>query len=157
MGRQTREGESPVNEIVSWEAVSGVAPNTRNLVWRRVDHHPSLNTTWWPIEKQYREGKVKSTPGGEWKRTWNPMFTSTQSTLMCDGVLFVERSGELIYVARLRYSVPEPKGNRVWKAREVTWIRPETGWPIHVQAEAGVKFRGGPNRPPLKRWRMTCG
>ncbi len=29
------------------------------------------------------------------------MFTSTQSTLRCDVVLFVERSGELLYAARL--------------------------------------------------------
>ena len=37
---------------------------------------------------------------------------------MCDEVLFVERSGELMYPASLRYSVPEAKGNRVLKARE---------------------------------------
>ena len=37
---------------------------------------------------------------------------------MCDEVLFVERSGELLYHARLRYSVPEPKGNRVLRALE---------------------------------------
>ena len=30
------------------------------------------------------------------------MPTSTESMLMCDRVLFVERSGELMYVARLR-------------------------------------------------------
>ena len=29
------------------------------------------------------------------------MFTSRQSTLKCDVVLFVERSGELLYMARL--------------------------------------------------------
>ena len=45
------------------------------------------------------------------------MLTSTQSTLRCDEVLFVERSGELLYVASLRYSVPEAKGNRVLIAR----------------------------------------
>ena len=35
--------------------------------------------------------------------------------------------------------------------------RPETGWPIHGQVEVAVKGNGGPNRPPLKSWRMTCG
>ena len=30
------------------------------------------------------------------------MHTSTESMLMCDRVLFVERSGELIFAARLR-------------------------------------------------------
>ena len=39
----------------------------------------------------------------------------------------------------------------------VTCIRPETGWPTHEQVEVAVKRYGGPNRPPLKRWRMTCG
>ena len=102
-------------------------------------------------------GKGEKNPGRGVKRIWNLVFTSRQRALRLDVVLFVERSGELIYVARLRYSVPEPKGNRVWKARWVILIRPETEWPIHVQAEAGVKSRGGPNRPPLKRRRMTCG
>ena len=45
------------------------------------------------------------------------MLTSSQSTLKCDGVPFVEWSGELLYVASLRYSVPEAKGNRVLIAR----------------------------------------
>ena len=39
----------------------------------------------------------------------------------------------------------------------VACIRPETGWPIHEQVEGRVKPTGGPNRPPLKSWRMTCG
>ena len=37
---------------------------------------------------------------------------------MCDEVLFVERSGELQYAARLNDSVMEPEGNRVLTARE---------------------------------------
>ena len=45
------------------------------------------------------------------------MLTSSQSTLKCDGVPCVEWSGELLYVASLRYSVPEAKGNRVLIAR----------------------------------------
>src|ERR671922_192965 len=35
--------------------------------------------------------------------------------------------------------------------------RPETGRAIHGQVEAGVRPRGGPNRPRLKTGRMTCG
>ena len=157
MGSWTKEGDSPVNEIDRRLTVSGVAPNTRNLVWSRVDHHPSLNTTWWPIVKQYREGKVKRTPGGEWNRTWNPMFTSRQRALRLDVVLFVERSGEYMLLARLRCSALQPKGNRVWKARKVSDIWPETKWPIHGQVEAWVKSCGGPNRLLLKKKRMTCG
>ena len=30
---------------------------------------------------EYCEGKVKRTPGGEWKRTWNPVFTNCGSTI----------------------------------------------------------------------------
>ena len=40
-------------------------------------------------------GKVEKNPGRGVKRTWNPMFTSSQRALRLDGVLFVERSGEL--------------------------------------------------------------
>ena len=39
----------------------------------------------------------------------------------------------------------------------VTGGRPETERAIHGQAEAGVRPRGGPNRPRLKTGRMTCG
>ena len=45
------------------------------------------------------------------------MFTSRQSTLRCDVVLFVERSGELFYMARLSTEGTKPKGNRVLIAR----------------------------------------
>ena len=41
------------------------------------------------------------------------MPTNTQSALKRDEVLFVERSGELMYAARLSDSVTEPQGNRV--------------------------------------------
>ena len=46
------------------------------------------------------------------------MFTSTQRALKLDVVLFVERSGEFTYAARLRSQAPEPKGNRVLIARD---------------------------------------
>ncbi len=36
---------------------------------------------------------------------------------MCNRVLFVERSGELHCLARLRTKSPEPKGNQVLTAR----------------------------------------
>ena len=84
---------------------SRVRQGTWNPVGSRPDHRPRLNTNWWPIVKQYREGKLKRTPGGEWNRTWNPMFTSRQSTLRCDVVLFVERSGELRVWCEVKYYV----------------------------------------------------
>ena len=41
----TIEGESPVNEVIVKWLVSGVLRDTRNLVGRREDHLPRLNTT----------------------------------------------------------------------------------------------------------------
>ena len=41
---------------------------------------------------------------------------------MCDGVLFVERSGEYMVVARLRAYGSKPKGNRVLIGRRVCGI-----------------------------------
>ena len=45
----------------------------------------------------------------------------------CDGVLFVERSGELRMRARLSTEGVEPKGNQVLIGRQVSIRRPETG------------------------------
>ena len=76
---------------------------------------------------------------------------------MCDEVPFVEWSGELLYVASLRYYVPQAKGNRVLIARKVICNRPETVRPIHVQVEVRVKPHGGPNPRPLQWSGMRCG
>ena len=45
----------------------------------------------------------------------------------CDVVLFVERSGELIFAARLSISDTEPKGNRVLIALKLHVIDPKPG------------------------------
>ena len=56
------------------------------------------------------------------------MLTSCQSTLTCDGVLFVERSGELIFAARLsNWSYGAAARASLNRAYEVAGIRPETG------------------------------
>ena len=139
---------------------SRVRQGTWNPVGSRPDHRPRLNTNWWPIVKQYREGKLKRTPGGEWNRTWNPMFTSRQRALRLDVVLFVERSGELRVWCEVKYYVRyEAEGKPSLKRAKiiVSCSRPETEWPIHEQVEAWVKSSGGPNRYSLKRIRMTCG
>ena len=62
-----------------------------------------------------------------------------------DGVLFVERSSELMLSARLSQMM-EPQWKRAWIGRQVSSIRPETGWPNHEQVEATVTRRGGPNQ-----------
>jgi hypothetical protein len=55
------------------------------------------------------------------------MFTSSGRPIKVDRVLFVERSGELLILARLSAKGTEPKGNQVLKGREVSKGRPETG------------------------------
>ena len=54
-------------------------------------HEKSGRKKWGPSQKakydhvtdreEYREGKVKRTPGGEWNRTWNRELTSRESTI----------------------------------------------------------------------------
>jgi len=105
---------------------------------------------------EYREGKVKRTPGGEWKRTWNRMPTSSRSIEICDGVPFVEWTSELRSHARLRRGAGAGAKASLKRAR-VCGSRPETVWSTHGQVEALVKQRGGPNQPSLKRRWMSCG
>ena len=58
--------------------VSQVGRDTWNPSWICEDHLVRLNIPEQPIVNQYREGKVKRTPGGEWNRTWNRKFTSSR-------------------------------------------------------------------------------
>ena len=55
------------------------------------------------------------------------MFTNGGSELNCDLVLFVERAGELRYVARLSNKVTEPKGNRVLIGQKLHAVDPKPG------------------------------
>ena len=55
------------------------------------------------------------------------MFTSTQRALKLDVVLFVERSGEFMVLARLSTSGMEPQGNRVLIALQLHVIDPKPG------------------------------
>ena len=103
--KHTIEGESPVYERWVDMAVSRVARGTWNLVWICGDHPVRLNTTWWPIVEQYREGKVKRTPGGEWNRIWNPMFTSRQSTLYVQCRTFCRTVQRVIRYGKVKYYV----------------------------------------------------
>ena len=47
------------------EVESRVGRDTGKLGGKSGDHPVRLNTTWEPIVNEYREGKVKRTPGGE--------------------------------------------------------------------------------------------
>ena len=46
---------------------------------------------------------------------------------MCDRVLFVERSSELRWLARLRAKGPEPEGNQVLIGPESAYADPKPG------------------------------
>ena len=151
MGRQTIVGNSPVSEKDFKVAVSRVPPDTWNPVGSRGDHPPSLNTTWWPIVNSTVMERWKEPREGSEIEPETLCLQADRALYMCDIVLFVERSSECMLQARLRYSVPKPKGDRVLIARKVCSIRPETGWPTHVQAEVEVKFHGGPNPLLLKK------
>ncbi len=64
--RQARDGESPVGENgeASWAAVLSTAGHVES---RGNSGGPPSKAkySWRPIADKYREGKVKSTPGGE--------------------------------------------------------------------------------------------
>ncbi len=64
MGRPIKEGENPVDERLSWRAVSKV-PRTRET--RGKMGGPSSKPKYYLMtdSEKYCEGKVKRTPGGE--------------------------------------------------------------------------------------------
>ena len=55
------------------------------------------------------------------------MFTSCGTVLKQNRVLFVERSGELHYLARLSSKAAEPKGNQVLIGPESDSVDPKPG------------------------------
>ena len=57
--------------------------------------------------------KGEKNPGRGVKENLKPYVYKHLKHDTCDEVLFVERSGELLYAARLSNSVTEPQGNRV--------------------------------------------
>ena len=150
-------GNSPVSKSYNEQFCTRVPRDTWNLVGSREDHLPRLNTTWWPIVEQYREGKVKRTPGGEWNRTWNHVPTTDQSTLCVWWCAFCRTSQRVTVCSKVKYLRYGAEGKPSLNRAKVSAGRPETGWSIHVQVEAKVKFRGGPNTHPLKRVVMRCG
>ena len=155
--RPTKEGESPVSEIGRRLAVSRVPRDTRNLVGSRGDHPPSLNTPWWPIAystvkerwKEPREGSEKNLKPCAYKHA---KHVNVWCGTFCRMVRRVSLTSQ---VKCLRHAaVAKASLNRAY---EVSWIRPETGWPSHVQAEVEVKLHGGPNPLMLKNHGMRCG
>ena len=93
-----------------------VRPGTWNLVWIWGDHSPRLNTSLWPIVKQYREGKVKRTPGGEWNSTWNRAPTSSRSILAMWRRAFCRMSQRVTVCGKVKLK-NEPKWKRAWIGR----------------------------------------
>ena len=95
---------------------------------------------------QYREGKVKSTPMRGVKEYLNPhVYKLWEGYFNARPRTFCIMGWRLNFCGKVKPSEVEPKGNRVLKGRIVAGIRPEAGRSIHVQDEAEVKLRGGPN------------
>ena len=101
--RTTIEGESPVREN---EEPLGVLLSTTG-------HEKSCGNlgrplskakySWTPIVNQYCEGKVKSTPGGEWNRPETVNLQAVEGSMRRANCVPIEEwAGELIYAARLR-------------------------------------------------------
>ena len=95
--RTTIEGNSPVGE--RWEApdiLLSTAGHEKSC--RKLGGPPSkAKYSWPPIVNKYREGKVKSTPGGEWNRPETVNLQAVEGTIRCtDCVPIEEWAGELI-------------------------------------------------------------
>ena len=157
LGKPARESESLVRENENEQAGSGVLRDTRNLAGSRGDHPPRLNTTQWPIAHSTVKERWKGPREGSEREPETLCLQAVEELYMLNRVLFVERSGELLLLARLRTKGLEPKGNQVLIGRRVSQRGPETGWSTHVQDEAAVRGSGGPNTHPLKRVVMRCG
>ena len=124
-----------------------VPPDTWNPVGSREDHLPRLNTTWWPIVKQYREGKVKRTPEGEWNRIWNRVPTTGQSTVSVWWRAFCRTSQRVVICSKVKYLRYEAEGkpslNRAASCMLQTRNRvtyPWTGW-----SESKISWRTEPH------------
>ena len=147
------EGESPVIERWVDLAVSRVARSTWNSVWICEDHLVRLSTTMWPIVKQYREGKVKRTPGGEWNRTWNREPTSNGSPTNRVTVCLLKNEPATYRHWRVKPKMAEPQRKRVLIGRlsvfidpnpgDLTMARMKLGWyQVEVPTEWSWKFIG---------------
>ena len=124
MGSRAKEGDSPVSVRISKKVVSWVARNQRNFVWICRYHPVRLNTPERPIANKYREGKVKRTARSRVKRTWNHALTSGRSNVRkyrVTACLLHNEPTSYSSLARLRYKVPQPQGNRVWIGRYSQW------------------------------------
>ena len=155
--RPAREGESPVSERWGKTAGSRVLRDTRNLVGKSGDHPVRLNTTQWPIEHSTVKERWKEPRVGEWKSTWNLVFTNSGSTLWVRPRTFCRTVRRVILTGEVKHLRCGAEGKPSLNRAKVSGNIPETGWSTHVQVEAGVKSRGGPNTHPLKRVVMRCG
>ena len=101
--RTTGEGDSPVGEN----------KKTSETLLSTTGHEKSCGNlgrplskakySWTPIANQYCEGKVKSTPGGEWNRPETVNLQAVEGSIRRANCVPIEEwAGELIYAARLR-------------------------------------------------------
>ena len=95
--RTTEEGESPVGES---ERASGTSLSTTEHVkfcGKLGRPLSKAKYSWPPIVNQYCEGKVKSTPGGEWNRPETVDLQAVEGLMRrANRVPIEEWAGELI-------------------------------------------------------------
>ena len=94
-------------------AVSRVPRDTGNPAGMSGDHSVRLNTTQWPIEHSTVKERWKEPRERSEREPETICLQAVEALYMCNRVLFVERSGELRWLARLSHQVTEPKRNQV--------------------------------------------
>ena len=100
--RPARDGESPVSENRRSMAGSRVPRDTWNLVGMSGDHPVRLNTTQWPIAHSTVKERWKEPREGSEREPETLCLQAVEVLYMHNRVLFVERSGELRKLARLK-------------------------------------------------------
>ena len=96
-----------------------------------------------PIVNQYREGKVKRTPEGEWNRPETVCLQVVEEVLAPRRRAYWRMSQRVYLCCRLRRYALESQGNRVWIGRNICskdktrnkvslpwagWSPPTSGW-----------------------------
>ena len=158
MGRHTREGESPVSEKRVTLAESRVLRDTRNR--RGKTGGPPSKPKYYLLTDRGAVpwGKGEKDPGRGVKENLKPCAYKHSEHVKVWWGTFCRTVRRVIVCSKLKvFSTGGEARASLNRAYEVACNRPETRWPIHGQVEVEVKLHGGPNRPPLQWWRMTCG
>jgi hypothetical protein len=107
--RRTKEGDSPVSRKTMQFPNFFLSTTRHEKSGRKSGRLRSkAKYSYWPIVNKYREGKVKSTPEGEWNSFWNRILTRSGRPYlkiyfgMVNRVPIEEWSNELILCGLLK-------------------------------------------------------